>query len=69
VPSDRSEKRLHEAGHPDLTLVRIVDAGHGFTATATGNGNQMGLATHMAAGYWDTMEKWLRERGFAPAQK
>jgi dienelactone hydrolase len=69
VPSDASAARLQEAGPPDLTLVRLADAGHGFAATATGNGNEMGLATHMAAGYWDTMAAWLRERGFAPAQR
>jgi hypothetical protein len=44
-------------------------AGHGFTVTASGNGSEIGKATHMASGYWDVMERWLRERGFAPVRR
>jgi dienelactone hydrolase len=68
VPSDASAKRLlavaAESGHPDFQLKRLPRTGHGFIDSATGSNNEYHLATHFAAGYFDTMESWLRERGF-----
>lgn len=68
VPTEASARALSdalvEAKHPDYRIVRLPDAGHGFTATTTGNNRDLGNATHMAPGYWDVMDAWLRERGF-----
>jgi dienelactone hydrolase len=69
VPTEASVLALQatamEAKHPDFRIVRLPDAGHGFTATTTGNNRDLGTDTHMAPGYWDAMDAWLRERGFA----
>ena len=32
---------------------------------STGNNRDVATDTHMVAGYWDVMDAWLRERGFA----
>ena len=59
-----SGEPLSETAQGRPMLVRLPDADHGFTATITGNNRDLGNATHMAPGYWDVMDAWLRERGF-----
>lgn len=69
VPTDASARALdaalEESGHPDYRIVRVPNAAHGFTATTTGNNRDFASATHMAPGYWDVMDAWLRARGLA----
>ena len=69
VPTDASERALlaalNESKHPDFQIVRLPKTGHSFTASETGNNADIVKESHMVAGYWDVMETWLRERGFA----
>jgi pimeloyl-ACP methyl ester carboxylesterase len=64
VPSETSAVRLRSAAafNPDFRLVRLKHTGHAFIADPDGNNRDVGRGTHMAAGYWDTMQAWLRER-------
>jgi hypothetical protein len=45
-------------------VIILLNAGHGFTSTPTGNNKEFAIQSHFASGYWDTMEHWLRVRGF-----
>lgn len=69
VPSALTAGLLRQAiaksGNPDFTVVTLQDAGHGFTATRTGNNSEFAQQSHMARGYWETMQAWLQQRGFA----
>lgn len=71
VPSSLSAERLKAAqrasGNGDFTVVMLPEAGHGFTRTTTGNNSEFARQTHMAPGYWDTMEAWFRQRGYLGA--
>lgn len=69
VPSAATAVKLEQAitasGNKDFTVVRMPDAGHSFLETKTGKGSEFPMLTHSAAGYWDKMEAWLRERRFS----
>jgi dienelactone hydrolase len=69
VPSASTAKLLDAArtasGNKDFTVVHMADAGHSFIASKTGNNSEFPMATHFAAGYWDTMEAWLRAHRFS----
>lgn len=68
VPSDVSEQRLlavaERSKHADFQVKRLMRTGHGFTVSESGNNNDFHTASHFAPGYFDTMERWLRERRF-----
>ena len=68
IPSEASAPRLRQAfddaGNRDATLIVLTNTAHGFTSTPTGNNKDFGQQSHFAPGYWDTMERWLRVRGF-----
>jgi uncharacterized protein len=68
IPTEASAPRLRrafdDAGNRDATLVVLTNAAHGFTSTPTGNNKESARQSHFAPGYWDTMEQWLRARGF-----
>jgi len=68
IPMEVSAPRLRQAfadaGNRDATLIVLANAGHGFTSTPTGNNKDFAKQSHFAPGYWDTMEQWLRARGF-----
>lgn len=68
VPSDASAIRLRAVAersqHPNFQIKRLPRTGHGFTVTDTGNNNEFLMASHFVPGYFDSMERWLRERGF-----
>ena len=69
VPSEATAARLVTArkasANRDFTVVRMPSAGHSFLETKTGSGSEFSTLTHMAPGYWDKMEAWLRERRFS----
>lgn len=69
VPAEASDRALNaalaDAKHPDYRVVRLPNTGHAFTATTTGNNRDLAGDSRMVAGYWDVMDAWLRERGFA----
>ena len=68
VPTDVSEQRLlavaQRSRHPDFQVKRLARTGHGFTVSETGSNNEFHIASHFVPGYFDTMERWLRDRGF-----
>jgi len=68
VPTEVSASRLRQAfgaaGSRDATVIILLNAAHGFTSTPTGNNKEFAIQSHFASGYWDTMEHWLRTRGF-----
>ena len=68
VPSDVSERRLlavaKRSKHMDFQVKRLPRTGHGFTVSETGSNNEFHTASHFVPGYFDTMERWLCERGF-----
>jgi dienelactone hydrolase len=68
VPTPISAPRLRQAfddaGNRDATLIVLKNAAHSFTSTPTGNNKDFAKQSHFAPGYWDTMEQWLRTRGF-----
>lgn len=69
VPAEASARALNaalaDAKHPDYRVVRLPGTGHAFTATTTGNNRDIASDSRMVAGYWEVMDAWLRERGFA----
>ena len=69
VPAEASARALDaalaDAKHPDYRIVRLPNTGHAFTATTTGNNRDIASDSRMVAGYWEVMDAWLRERGFA----
>lgn len=69
VPAQSSARALNaalaDARHPDYRIVRLPNTGHAFTATGTGNNRDIASDSRMVAGYWEVMDAWLRERGFA----
>jgi len=69
VPTAISAPRLRhafdDAGNHDATLIVLKNAAHGFLSTSTGNNKDFAKQSHFAPGYWDTMEQWLKARGFA----
>jgi uncharacterized protein len=69
VPTAISAPRLRQAfgdaGNHDATLIVLKNAAHGFLSTRTGNNKDFAKQSHFAPGYWDTMEQWLKARGFA----
>ncbi len=69
VDSASSAARLDLArkasGNADLTVVRIPKTGHSFLRTDTGFGAEFPALSHFAPGYFDHMERWLKQRGFS----
>ncbi|MES2899093.1 MAG: alpha/beta fold hydrolase [Pseudomonadota bacterium] len=53
------------SGNADMTVVRMPNAGHSFLRTQTGNGGEFASASYFAPGYFDVMEKWLKQRGLS----
>jgi dienelactone hydrolase len=68
VPTEVSASRLRQAfsaaGNRDAMVIILANAGHGFLSTPTGNNNEFAEQSHYTPGYWNTMERWLRARGF-----
>lgn len=64
VPTASSVLRLRSAlaHNRNVRIVRIPNAGHSFLETTTGNNSEFPDQNRFAAGYWNTMEKWLAER-------
>jgi dienelactone hydrolase len=65
VSAPRLQQAFDDAGNHDAALIVLKNAGHGFTSTRTGNNKDFAKQSHFAAGYWDTMARWLKARGFA----
>jgi len=65
ISAPRLQQASDDAGNHDATLIVLKNAGHGFTSTPTGNNKDFAKQSHFAAGYWDTMEQWLKARCFA----
>ncbi|SHG47376.1 S9 family peptidase [Massilia sp. CF038] len=69
VPSAQTAAKLAAArqssGNQDFTVVRLLNTGHAFLDTTTGNNSELPTLSTSAPGYWDKMESWLRERGFS----
>ncbi len=65
ISAPRLRQAFDDAGDHDATLIVLKNAAHGFLSTPTGNNKDFAKQSHFAPGYWDTMEQWLKSRGFA----
>jgi len=65
ISAPRLRQAFDDAGNHDATLIVLKNAAHGFLSTPTGNNKDFAKQSHFAPGYWDTMEQWLKARGFA----
>jgi dienelactone hydrolase len=65
ISAPRLRQAFDDAGDHDATLIVLKNAAHGFLSTPTGNNKDFAKQSHFAPGYWDTMEQWLKARGFA----
>lgn len=69
VPSARSARLLARAkrasGNRDFQVRILPRTGHSFLESDTGNNSEFPKLTHMAEGYWNVMENWLRTREFS----
>jgi pimeloyl-ACP methyl ester carboxylesterase len=69
VPSIDTASKLEAAraisGNKDFTIVRLPDTGHSFLESRTGNNSEFPTLSKAAAGYWNTMEAWLKDHRFS----